>query len=109
MAMDITGASLTRGEVQEISSNIEQISKDIDSTMKSVSGIMTTLTDQSEGGLIKQTTTAVQQLNGLCETLVACILNIGIKIGDYLKVMFTQDGEAAEKLKESIGKRVYEN
>ena len=107
MAMDLTGASLTTADVREISGNIEQISRNIDGTMKSVNSIMTTVTGQSEGGLIIQTTTAVQQLNGLCETLVSCIMNIGLKIGDYLMAMINHDQDAASTLRSSIESRIY--
>lgn len=106
MAIDLTGASLTTSEVREISGNIEQVAKDIDGTMKSVNSIMATVTGQSEGGLINQTTTAVQQLNTLCETLVSCIMNIGLKIGDYLMAMLNHDQDAASTLRSSIESRV---
>lgn len=107
MAMDLTGASLTTAEVREITKNIEQIGNDLDDTMKSVNDIMTTLTGQSEGGLIEKTTTAVQQLNKLMDVLVSSILNIGLKIGDYLNVMLTHDKEAAETLRKSIEANAY--
>ncbi len=107
MAMDLTGASLTTAEVREITKNIEQIGNDLDDTMKSVNDIMTTLTGQSEGGLIEKTTTAVQQLNKLMDVLVCSILNIGLKIGDYLNVMLTHDKEAAETLRKSIEANAY--
>lgn len=109
MGMDLTGASLTTSQVLEISADIEQIGKDIDNTMKSVKSIMDTITGQSEGGLIEQTTTAVQQLNELCLTLVACIMNIGFKIGDYLTAMLNRDQEAAATLRASVEARVYGN
>ena len=106
MAMDLTGASLTTAEVREISGNIKDIGNNIDETMKSVKSIMDTVTGQSEGGLIEQTTTAVQQLNDLCLTLVSCIVNIGIGIGDYLMAMINRDSEAADALRESVQARV---
>ena len=81
MAMDLTGASLTTSEVRAISADIEQIGKNIDSTMQSVKSIMNTVTGQSEGGLIDQTTTAVEQLNDLCTKLVACIFNDNAESG----------------------------
>lgn len=109
MAMDLTGASLTTSEVRAISADIEQIGKDIDSTMKSVKSIMDTLTGQSEGSLIEQTAAAVQQLFELCATLVACIMNIGLKIGDYLMAMISRDQEAASTLRTSIESRVYDS
>ena len=107
MAMDLTGASLTTSEVRAISADIEQIGKNIDSTMQSVKSIMNTVTGQAEGGLIDQTTTAVEQLNDLCTKLVACIMNIGLKIGDYLMTMLNRDQEAAETLRHSIESRVH--
>lgn len=107
MAMDLTGASLTTTEIREITKNIEQISKDIDSTMGNVDDIMTTLTGQSEGGLIDKTTEAVQQLNKLMDVLVCSILNIGLKIGEYLNVMLTQDQEGADILRKSIESNAY--
>lgn len=107
MAMDLTGASLTTSEVREITQNIKNIGNDLNETMKSVNDIMTTLTGQSEGGLIENTITAVQQLNKLMEVLVCSILNIGLKIGEYLNVMLTQDREGAEILKRSIESNAY--
>ena len=107
MAMDLMGASLTTHEVEEISSNIEQIGKNIDAAMKSVNDIMTTLTGQSEGGLIQKTEEAVKQLYQLCLTLVACLMDIGLKIGAFLDAMINHDAEAANTLRNSIEARVY--
>lgn len=109
MGMDLTGASLTTSEVREITNNIEQIGKGIEETMKSVDGIMTTVIGQSEGGLIEKTTDAVQQLNKLMDVLVSSILNIGLKIGEYMNVMLNHDKEAAETLKRSIESNAYGN
>ena len=109
MALDITGASLTTAEVKEISKNIKDISNDISNTMNEVNNIMTTLTGQSEGGVIDKTNDAVLQLNELCLTLVSCIMNIGLKIGDYLVAMINHDQEAAETMRNSIERRVYGN
>lgn len=109
MAMDITGASLTTGEVREISDNIKHISDDIKETMGNVNDIMTELTGVSEGGSIDNAKIAVVQLNDLCLTLAACIMNIGLKIGDYLVAMINRDQEAAETLRNSIERRVYGN
>ena len=53
--MDLVGASLTTSEVRSISNNIQEIGDGIDETMKSVDSIMTTLTGQSEGGVIQKT------------------------------------------------------
>lgn len=106
MGWDRMGASLTTKEVREASKNIEQISKDITETMNEVYKTMTILTGESEGGVIKETTTAVQQLDELCKTLVACIMDIGIKIGDYLMAMINHDQEAANTLRNSIESRV---
>lgn len=108
MAMDLIGASLTTNEVEEISSSIEQIAKNIDATMKSVSDIMTTLTGQSEGGLIQKTEEAVKQLYQLCLTLVSCLVDIGLKIGAFLDAMLSYDADAANTLKNSIEARVYD-
>lgn len=107
MAMDLVGASLTTSEVREISGNIKQIGNDLDETMKTVNDIMTTLTGQSEGGVIDKTSTAVQQLSELAETLVESIINIGIGIGEYLKEMIYQDNQAAETLQKSTESNVY--
>lgn len=107
MAMDLTGASITTAEVREITQNIKNIGNDLDDTMKSVNDIMTTLTGQSEGGLIENTTTAVQELNKLMDVLVCSILNIGLKIGEYLNVMLTQDQEGADILRKSIQSNAY--
>lgn len=107
MAMDLIGASMTTSEVRAISADIERIARDIENTMKSVNNIMGIITGQSEGGLIEQTTTAVVQLNTLCETLIACIANIAMKIGEFLRAMLTHDQEATESLKRSIESRLH--
>lgn len=104
---DLTGAFLSTSEVREISADIKQIGENIKETMGDVKDTMDIVTGDSEGGLIEQTTTAVRQLNELCETLVACIKNIGLKIGDYLMTMINQDQEAANTLRTSIESRVY--
>lgn len=106
MGWDRTGASLTTEDVSNASETIKKISGDITDTMKEVSETMTILTGQSEGGVITQTDTAVKQLDALCETLVKCILEIGLKIGDYLMAMIRHDQEAAETLRNSIESRV---
>lgn len=107
MAMDLTGASITTTEVREITNNIEQISKDIKTTMVNVDDIMTTLTGQSEGGLIDKTTEAVKDLTVLMDTLVECIFYIGNKIAGYLEIMLTNDKEATETLMKSIESNLY--
>jgi hypothetical protein len=107
MAMDLTGASITTTEVREITNNIEQISKDIKTTMGNVDDIMTTLTGQSEGGLIDKTTEAVKDLTVLMDTLVECIFYIGNKIAGYLEIMLTNDKEATETLMKSIESNLY--
>lgn len=107
MAMDLTGASITTTEVREITNNIEQISKDIKTTMENVDDIMTTLTGQSEGGLIDKTTEAVKDLTVLMDTLVECIFYIGNKIAGYLEIMLTNDKEATETLMKSIESNLY--
>ncbi|MDO5781682.1 MAG: hypothetical protein Q4P27_04425 [Eubacteriales bacterium] len=107
MAMDLVGASLTTSEVRDISRNIEEIGNGIDETMKSVDNIMTTLTGQSEGGVIQKTETAVKELSSLATILVTSIIGIGIGIGDYLKEMISQDNQAAETLQKSTESNVY--
>lgn len=107
MAMDLTGASITTTEVREITNNIEQISKDIKTTMGNVDDIMTTLTGQSEGGLIDKTTEAVKDLTVLMDTLAECIFYIGNKIAGYLEIMLTNDKEATETLMKSIESNLY--
>ncbi len=105
--MDLVGASLTTSEVRSISNNIQEIGDGIDETMKSVDSIMTTLTGQSEGGVIQKTETAVKELSSLATTLVTSIIGIGIGIGDYLKEMIDQDNQAAETLQRSRESNVY--
>lgn len=75
--------------------------------MKSVDNIMTTLTGQSEGGVIKKTETAVKELSSLAATLVTSIIGIGIGIGEYLNEMISQDNQAAETLQKSTESNVY--
>ena len=101
--MDLVGASLTTSEVRSISNNIQEIGDGIDETMKSVDSIMTTLTGQSEGGVIQKTETAVKELSSLATTLVTSIIGIG----DYLKEMINQDNQAAETLQRSRESNVY--
>lgn len=108
MAMDLTGASLTTTDIRAITSNIEQISKEIDGTMRNVNSIMTTLTGQSEGGLIRQTTTAVTELHALADTLVMCICHIALKIDSYLGVMLSNDQTAKDTLMKSLESNLYE-
>lgn len=107
MAMDLTGASLTTSEIRSITSNIDQIGKDIANTMESVNDTMKTLIGQDEGGFINNTATAVQQLNNLTDVLVASLLNIGLKIGKYMDIMLTHDTEAADALRKSIESKAY--
>lgn len=104
---DLYGVALTTKEVSNIVSDIQQISSEIDETMKAVDSTMTTLSGQSEGGVIEKITDAVRDLNMLVETLVACILNIGIKIGQFLDAIVNHDSEAADKIVQSIQSRVY--
>lgn len=107
MAMDLTGASLSTAEIREITKNIEQISKDINRTMGNVDDIMTTLTGQSEGGLIDKTIEAVNDLTRLMDTLTDCIFYIGNKIANYLEIMLINDNDAKETLMKSIESNLY--
>lgn len=104
---DLSGVALTTSEVRNIVSDIQQISSEIDETMKAVDNTMTTLSGQSEGGIISKITDAVRDLNMLVETLVACILNIGLKIGEFLSAVINHDSDAADRITESIHSRVY--
>lgn len=104
---DLAGVALTTSEVRTIVTDIENISREVDETMRNIDGTMTTLTGQSEGGVINKITTAVRELNMLVETLVACIMNIGLKIGEFLSMIINHDSEAAERIQQSIESRVY--
>ena len=106
---DLSGVALTVKEVKSIVADIEDISKETEETMKAVDSTMTTLTGQSEGGVIDKMTVAVRELNMLVETLVACIMNIGIKIGEFLDMIINHDSDAAERIMESVQSRVYGN
>ncbi len=107
MAMDLTGASITTTEVREITKNIKQIGTDLNDTMESVNDIMTTLTGQSEGGLITKTTTAVQQLTMLADKLVEGIALIALKTESYLTTMLSNDTAAKETLIRSLESNLY--
>lgn len=107
MGMDLVGASLTVSEVREISGNIEKIANNIDDTMKTVSSLMTTLSGQSEGGLIQKTDESVVQLGSLVTTLVTSIIGIGVGIGEYLKTVIYNDQQAADTLEKSRRSNIY--
>ena len=98
----ITGVALTTSEVKAITNNIKTISSDVDEIMRDFNNTMTTLTGQAEGGLIDKTKTATTQLFDAVGNLSKCILRIGLKIGDYLKMMLTQDSNLADKLRNEI-------
>lgn len=99
---DLTGVKLMTSEVKMITGDIKDISKDIDDIMGNFKNIMAELTGQSEGGLIDQTVTAAEQLYDGVISLSKCFLNLGLKIGDYLKTMITGDQELAMHLREQI-------
>lgn len=107
MAMDLTGVSITTTEVREITKNIKQIGDDFNDTMKTVNEIMTTLTNQSEGGLIQKTTTAVEQLTELANKLVDGIALIVLKTQSYLSAILSNDTAAKETLIRSLESNLY--
>lgn len=98
----LAGVKLTTSELRAITGDIKGISGDIDGIMKDFQSIMTTLTGQSEGGLINQTTTAATQLFDGVMKLSKCFLNLGLKIGDYLNAMLSGDQNLAMELRERI-------
>lgn len=103
MGFDLIGASLTTSEVKDASNRISMIATCIEGVMKSVDNIMTTLTGQSEGGLIQKTTIAVEQLTELIVTVIECIHKISNAIMSYLEDMLDYDQRAKELLLNSTG------
>lgn len=103
MGFDLIGASLTTSEVKDASNRISMIATYIEGVMKSVDNTMTTLTGQSEGGLIEKTTTAVEQLTELIVTVIECIHKISNAIMSYLEDMLDYDQRAKELLLNSTG------
>ncbi len=102
MSSGLLGVKFTTNEVKDITGNMKSISGDIDNIMQDFNNTMGTLTGQAEGGLIDQTKTAAVQLyEGTC-ALANCFLDLGIKIGDYLKMMITQDSDMAQTLRDKI-------
>lgn len=99
---DLVGVTLTTSAIREITGNLKTISEEIEDTTKNFNNTMKTLTGQAEGGLIEQTTTAAEQLYDGVIKLSKCFLDLGIHIGDYLKMMLTHDSEQAQRLREQI-------
>lgn len=102
MGMDLTGAVLTTAAIRESTDNIKATAKNIEETMNTVGQIMTTLTGQSEGGLIKQTTEAVEQLTELVVTLIDSIHKIANAITSFLEDMLEFDQKAMILLTASL-------
>lgn len=101
-ASSLAGVKLTTSEVRAITEDIKSVSGDIDIIMKDFQSTMTTLTGQSEGGLINQTVTAAERLFDGAMELCRCFVDLGIKIGDYLNVMLSGDQDLAMQLREQI-------
>lgn len=107
MAMDLTGAIFKTESVKQICDGIADIGKAVESIVDSAVEIMKKIATDSDGNLIDLMTDGIQKLYDACKTLVACILDIGLHIGDYITTMLTQDQEAASTLRSSIESRLY--
>ena len=64
--------------------------------------IMTTLTGQSEGGLIEKTVVAAEQLVEGVSNLLDCIMELANKIFGYLENLLQEDNELANTLQAQI-------
>lgn len=99
---DLVGAKLTAEALREIIGDIESISKDVDTIMGSFHSTMEKISGNAEGSIVEQITdTGIQLFDGVMK-LSNCFLNLGLKIGDYLKAMLTHDSDLAQSLRDRI-------
>lgn len=107
MMATINGVSMTTKEVKGIVSDLKAISEDTTVIMGDFRNCMNELTGTSEGGIIDQTADAAVQVYNAFESLCCCFLDLGIHIGEFLKMVLTKDGDAAASMKESIQKKAH--
>lgn len=99
---DLVGAKLTTEALRGIIGDIESVSKDVDSIMSSFQSTMGKISGDAEGSIVEQITeTGIQLFDGVMK-LSNCFLNLGLKIGDYLKAMLTHDSDLAQSLRDRI-------
>lgn len=99
---DLVGAKLTTEALRNITSDIGDISKEVDGIMTNFQSTMQKISGNAEGSIVEQITdTGTQLFDGVMK-LSNCFLNLGLKIGDYLKAMLTHDSDLAQSLRDRI-------
>lgn len=99
---DLVGAKLTTEALRSITSDIGDISKEVDGIMTNFQSTMKKISGNAEGSIVEQITdTGIQLFDGVMK-LSNCFLNLGLKIGDYLKAMLTHDSDLAQSLRDRI-------
>lgn len=99
---DYSGAKLTTQAIRDITDDIKQASEDVTNIMKEFNNTMTEISGNAEGGIVEKIADTGRDLYDGVMSLCGCFVDLGIKIGDYLKLMLTHDSELANRLRERV-------
>lgn len=93
---------LTESEANDIAKRISDIGKSVENSGKSIDDTMTYLIENSKGEEIDLLRDLGKKLIVAIGELAVSALDMGIKIGEYIKAMINNDRDAAQKIKDSI-------
>lgn len=99
---DFSGAKLTTQAIREITEDIKNASSDVTDIMKEFNKTMDEISGNAEGGIVDKIADTGRDLYDGVISLSGCFVDLGIKIGTYLKMMLTHDSEMADRLRERI-------
>jgi hypothetical protein len=100
--MSTGNVHLTKSEADSINKEIEQIVGDIREATNRLDNVMKTLIEGSEGDEIDALREDGNRLiNALGSWMTSCI-EVGVKIGNYVKSLINGDEEGARRIKDSM-------
>ena len=99
---DFNGAKLTTQSIREITEDIKNAYSNVTDIMKEFNNTMDEISGNAEGGIVDKIADTGRDLYDGLISLAECFVDLGIKIGDYLKMMLTHDSEMADRLRERI-------
>lgn len=93
---------MTKNEAENIKTEIDNIVNDVRDTTNNLDRVMQTLVQGSEGDEIDALHEEGTRLIGALGSWMTSCIDIGVKIGEYVKAMIRGDAEGAQRIKDSM-------
>ena len=93
---------LTESDANNIANSIKTIAQGISDSVKILDDTTNTLISGAKGQEIDYFRDQGKRLINAVGDLATCAIDIGVKIGDYIKAMVNNDREAAQKIRDGF-------